>query len=113
MVNIVQLSAIILVGVSVGVADALLKKIILQGNFSSAFKNPLMLLVFLLYFAQIVFFLYIFSHHWKLGLVGNLQMIFYSLTVVLAGFFFFSEGITFVQAIGIGFALIGILLLNI
>lgn len=88
MLNFTQLSAIILAGISVGVADALIKKIALTGSFWSVFKNPLLAFVLILYFAQIIFFIYVFRRHWGLGITVNIQIVFYSLTVVLCGLFF-------------------------
>ena len=49
---------------------------------------------------------------WNLGVVGNLQMVFYSMTVVLIGFFAFGEVLTTLQLIGIGLALTGVVLMN-
>ncbi len=71
-----------------------------------------MIVISLLYIAQIVFFVYVFRHEWSLGIVGNLQMVFYSLTVVLSGLIFFGESISLLQGIGVGLALIGVLLIN-
>ena len=71
-----------------------------------------MIAVLLLYVAQILFFLYIFINGWKLGIVGNLQMVFYSITVVTIGLLIFGETISWVQGIGIIFALIGVILMN-
>ena len=71
-----------------------------------------MVIILLLYFAQIIFFAYVFAYQWKLGIVGVIQMVFYSITVVLAGLLIFGETLSFVQGIGIGLALIGIVLMN-
>lgn len=111
--NIIQVFAIILAGISVGVADALIKKVSLTGNFWSSFLNPLMALILFLYLAQIALFIYTFRHNWNLGIVGNLQMVFYSLTVVIGGILFFGENISLIQSIGIGLALIGVILMNV
>jgi drug/metabolite transporter (DMT)-like permease len=110
--NIVQLSIIILAGIFVGIADVLIKKIALVGNFWSALKNPLMLIILLLYIVQIIFLIYIFRHHWNLGIVGNLEVVFYSFTMVLLGLLFFGETLSLIQGIGIGLALIGVILIN-
>lgn len=112
MVNIRQLSAIILVGVSVGIADVLIKKAASTGSFWAVFKNPLIITILLLYAAQLAFFVYVFRHQWKLGIAGNLQMVFYSLTVILSGLIVFGEKISLAQGIGIGLALIGVILMN-
>ena len=110
--NAVQLSVIILAGIFVGIADALIKKSALTGNFWNAFKNPLMLIILLLYIAQIILLVYIFKHQWNLGIVGNLEVVFYSLTVILSGLLFFGETISLTQGVGISLALIGVILMN-
>lgn len=110
---LIQLSAVIFAGVSVAVADMLIKKISLGGKFIDALKSPWILIILLLYLAQIVFFIFVFTKQWNLAIAGNLQMIFYSLTVVLLGLIIFGETISPVQYLGIALAIIGILLLNI
>ena len=112
MVNIIQLSTVILAGISVGVADALIKRIAISDSFWLAIKNPWMIAIFGLYTAQIVLFIYVFVHKWDLGIVGNTQMAFYSLTVVLSGILFFGETISLVQALGILLTLLGVILMN-
>ncbi len=112
MVNTIQLLAIVLAGVSVGVADVLIKKVALTGSFWSIFKNPLMIVILLLYVAQIAFFVHVFRYQWKLGIVGNIQMVFYSLTMILLGLIIFGEKISLAQGAGIGLALIGVILMN-
>lgn len=107
-----QLLIIIVAGISVGVADALIKKTALSGNFISAIKNPLFIVILLLYFVQIALLIYIFTHKWNLGIVGNLQVVFYSITIILAGLLFFKETISWIQGIGIAMALIGVILMN-
>lgn len=112
MVSYIQVSAIIMAGIAVGVADALIKKSTLSG-FWSAFHSPYMLAVLALYIAQVVFFIYVFVNGWELGIVGNLQMVFYSITVVTIGLIVFGEKISTIQWLGIGLALIGVVLMNI
>ena len=112
MVNPFHVAAIILAGIAVAIADALIKKISISGNFLLAFKNPWMITIILLYLAQIIFFVYVFMNKWNLGFVGVLQMVFYSITIVLIGLLYFGENITLIQSIGIAFALVGIILIN-
>lgn len=112
MTNSLHLLAIIFAGISVGVADALIKKVSSSENIWMALKNPWMAIILLLYLAQIVFFIYVFTHGWKLGIAGNAQMIFYSLIIVLTGFFFFGESFSLTQGIGICLALVAIFLMN-
>jgi drug/metabolite transporter (DMT)-like permease len=107
-----QLLAVIIAGVAVGIADALIKKTSLSENFWMAFKNPWMVAIILLYVVQIGFFIYVFVHHWKLGIVGNLQMLFYSLTAVLIGYLIFKESLSVTQIIGIGLAIVAVFLIN-
>ncbi len=108
----IQLLAIIFAGASVASADALIKKVAISGNFWQAVRSPIMLLVFILYLFQIFFLFYLFSHNWKLGIVGNLQMVFYSLIVVLIGFVVFSESLSAFQLAGIGLALVAIIFMG-
>ena len=112
MANFLYVMAIVLAGIAVGVADALIKKTAASGNFWLSFKNPLMIVIILLYLAQIIFFVYVFAHNWQLGVVGILQMIFYSITVVVVGFLIFGETLTTIQTIGIIFGVIGAILIN-
>ncbi len=112
MVNYLQLTLIILAGVAVGVADALIKKSGVSGGLWLAIQNPWMIAVLLLYMLQILFFIYIFINGWKLGIVGNLQMVFYSITVVTLGLLIFGEKISWVKGLGIVLALIGVILMN-
>lgn len=111
--NIIQVFSIILAGISVGVADTLIKKVSLTGNFWSVFLNPLMALIVFLYLCQIALFIHIFKYNWHLGIVGNLEVVFYSLTLIIIGIIFFGENISLIQGIGIGLALIGVILMNI
>ena len=113
MVNYFHLGAIILAAIAVAIADALIKKVSLSGGgFLLALKNPLMIAIIALYLLQIAFFLYVFMNNWNLGVVGNLQMVFFSLSVILLGFFAFGEVLSNVQFIGVGLALIGVILMN-
>lgn len=113
MVGFLQVFTIILAGISVAVADVLIKKAAITGGFWFVMKSPWMISILLLYFAQIVFFAYVFTHKWNLGIVGNLQMAFYSITVVLSGTLLFGENISPIQGIGIFLTLIGVILMNI
>ncbi len=108
----IQFIAVILAGISVAVADMLIKKVSLGGKFIEALKSPWFLIILVLYLAQIVFFIFVFTKQWNLAIVGNLQMIFYSLTVVILGLLIFGESISLIQYIGIALAIIGIFLIN-
>ena|SRR5665647_2291710 len=112
MLNITHLFALIFAGISVGVADALIKKVAAADNFSSVLKNPWLLLVLFLYLIQIFLFIYIFRHNWNLGIAINIQIVFYSITVVLLGLIFFGESLSLIQGLGIVLALIGVVLMS-
>jgi len=112
MVNSIQLFAIVLAGLTVAIADALIKKSSLEGNFWLALKNPWMLLVIVLYVSQILLFIFVFTHQWQLGIVGNIQMVLYAVTTVLIGFLFFGEKLSLLQIAGIVLGLIGVVLMN-
>lgn len=107
-----QLLAIILAGIAVGIADVFIKKAAVSGSFVSALKSPLMIAVLFLYLIQIIFFLYVFIHGWKLGILGNIQMLFYSITVVLSGFLIFGETLSLIQMAGVILALVAVILMN-
>ena len=113
MVNFIQLSAIILAGLAVAIADAFIKKTSIGGSFISALKSPLMILILLLYIAQIMLFVYVFTNNWQLGIVGSIQMIIYSIGVVLVGFLYFGESLSTIHIIGILLGLAGVILMNV
>jgi hypothetical protein len=108
----IQLLGIIIGGISVGLADALIKKAAASGNIFSAFWNPFMLGGIFLYVLQILFITYAFIKKWELGVTGILEVVFYSITVVLAGILFFNEGMAPIKGVGIVLAVIGIVLMN-
>lgn len=112
MLNITQIFALIFAGISVGVADALIKKVAIADSFSSVFKNPWLLLILFFYLIQIFLFIYIFRQNWNLGIAVNVQIVFYSITVVLLGLIFFGESFSLIQGLGIFLALIGVVLMS-
>ncbi|VVB73958.1 Uncharacterised protein [uncultured archaeon] len=112
MADLVQVMAIVLAGISVGVADALIKKTAKAGGIIPAFSDPWMAAVVLLYLLQIAFFVYVFINDWKLGIVGLMQMVFYAITVLLIGAFYFGEALSPVQIAGIVVALAGVVMMN-
>lgn len=113
MEKLFQVFLVICAGLSVGIADALIKRVSFDtDSFWSAMRNPLMIPIALLYFAQIVLFTYVFIKRWELGIVGILQMAVYSIIVIGSGILLFQEKLTLVQSIGIGLAIIGAILMN-
>ncbi|HEV8666972.1 MAG TPA: hypothetical protein VN665_03985 [Candidatus Paceibacterota bacterium] len=94
------------------VADALIKKVSIQGNFSAAFLDPWMLLAYGLYFIQILFAIAIFINKGELAVYTNLFIVFYSLFGVLIGVLFFKETLSHFQLTGVFFAIVAAILLN-
>ena len=112
MTYLLHLSIIFLSVISIAASDILIKKIAIRQNFLISLKNPWLLVVFLFYLIQIILLIYIFSRNWNLSIVGNLQIIFYSILLLLAGYLIFGETISLLQTIGIAIALIGVILIN-
>lgn len=94
------------------VADSIIKKESLSHGILGSIKTPLMFLAYFLYFVQIVIAILIFRKGGELAIYTNLYIIFYSIMGILAGVLVFSEHISIIQYIGIVFALIGAVLLN-
>ncbi len=113
MSNILQIGLMTISALLIIVADSLIKKESLVHGIMGSLKTPLMILAYLLYFIQIVIAVYIFKKGGELAIYTNLYIIFYSIMGILAGFLVFSEHISTIQFIGIAFALIGAVLLNI
>jgi multidrug transporter EmrE-like cation transporter len=111
--KLLEMGLIIGAVTSVGVADVLIKKIFLpRTTFFTDIKNPLMLAVIILYLVQIVIFAYIFDRKAELGIVGIIQTALYAIIVIGSGLLFFNEDISLVQGIGIGVAILGVVLMN-
>jgi multidrug transporter EmrE-like cation transporter len=68
--------------------------------------------IVLLYVLQIVLFAYVFVKGWKLGIVGVMQMVAYSIFVILTGLFIFKETFSIHQYMGIILAISGVVLIN-
>lgn len=112
MANIVQAVLVILAGASVAMADIMIKKAATGSSFLNALKNPLMIGAALLYISQIVFLTYVFVKAWKLGIVGAMQIVVYSVFLVSTGFFIFKENFSVHQYIGLVLAISGVILIN-
>jgi drug/metabolite transporter (DMT)-like permease len=112
MANIIQAIIVILAGISVAIADTLIKKVAINNSFYDTLKNPLMIGIVLLYVLQIVLFAYVFVKGWKLGIVGVMQMVAYSIFVILTGLFIFKETFSIHQYMGIILAISGVVLIN-
>ena len=107
-----QLTAIVLAGVAIAVADVLIKKAAIAGNFWLALKNPLMIWALMLYAIQVFFIAYVFIHNWKLGIAGNVQIVFYSIAIVLMGLLIFGETLSWIKITGIVLALFSVFLMS-
>ena len=103
---------IILAVMAVAIADVFIKRAAQTSSYAQALLSPWMLGALGLYLFQIAFFLYVFVSGGKLITVGNLQTIFYALTILVAGLLWFKESLTWVQGVGIAFALVGVFLIN-
>ena len=103
---------LVLAVVAVALADVMLKKAAITGNFSRALVSPWMVAALLLYLFQVVFFTYAFTIGWPLSIVGSLQTILYALIVIGAGVLFFKESLSVAQGAGILVAFAGIYLMS-
>jgi multidrug transporter EmrE-like cation transporter len=113
MVNLNQAIIVLLAGIAVAIADGMIKKTAIGVSFADALKNPLMIGVVFLYLVQIAFFTYVFVNGWQLGVVGVLQMVAYSVFIILTGVFVFKESFTVTQYFGFVLAVSGVILINI
>jgi multidrug transporter EmrE-like cation transporter len=94
------------------VADALLKRLTAAAGFGGILRSPWMIAVVGLYLGQIVFFAYVFTQQWDLGLVGTTQVAFYAVTVVLTGLLLFGETLSLMRVVGIMVTITGVFLMN-
>jgi len=98
---------------AVAVADVLIKKIFSpRTGFLTDIKNPLIFAVVGLYALQILAFSLVFDKKAELGTVGIIQTALYALIVVGSGILFFQEGMSAIKGIGMGLAVLGVILLN-
>jgi multidrug transporter EmrE-like cation transporter len=98
---------------TVAIADVLIKKIFApRTGFWIDAKNPLTIIVVLLYLVQIGIFAYLFDKKAALGIVGAVQIALYALIVIGSGVLFFQEHLTAMQSVGIALAVIGVVLMN-
>ena len=93
-------------------ADAFIKKVSLQGSFTTAFLDPWMLLAYALYFLQIILAIIVFTHKGELAIYANLYVVFYSLLGVIVGVLVFKESLSALQIVGGILAIIAAILLN-
>ncbi|MFA5954344.1 MAG: hypothetical protein WC817_02290 [Patescibacteria group bacterium] len=93
------------------IADSILKRVS-SGTILLTLRDPLMMLVYLLYFIQLVLGIYIFIYKGELAIYANYYIIFYSILSVIFGIIFFKEHLSFIQIAGIIMALLGAVLIH-
>lgn len=110
-----SISYIILIGsvLAIALADVVLKHASLQSHaMKQLVMNPWFMLAIGLYCLQVIGFGYLFISGAKLSSIGIVQTVLYALVVITSGVFVFSESMSVVQGIGIGLAIIGVILMN-
>jgi len=103
---------IFLSALTVVIGDSIIKHISTGSTVLASLKNPWMLLVYLLYFTQILFAIYIFIKGGELAVYANFYIIYYSILSVIFGVMFFKEGLSPTQITGIILAIVGSILIN-
>ena len=113
MSKILEISLIVLAALAVGLADIIIKKETFSvDSLSAALKNPLTILIILLYCVQIVIFSFLFVRKAELGIVGIMQTALYAVIVVASGILFFHEKITLIHMVGVALAILGVVFVN-
>jgi len=93
-------------------ADALIKRASVQGNFASAFFDPWMIAVYVLYFVQILLAVLVFINKGELAIYANLYVVFYCLFGLIVGVLLFKENLSGFQMAGVVLAIVAAVLLN-
>lgn len=113
MERLLQIGVIMAAGLSVAVADVLIKRVgIVSTRLVDAIRHPLLLAALVLYAIQIFLFAYVFVRRWELGVVALLQMAFYAAACVLVGWLVFGEHVTAIQGVGMVLTFAGAMLMN-
>jgi drug/metabolite transporter (DMT)-like permease len=97
---------------AVAVGDVCLKRAALPGSLSQALRSPWLFAAIALYLTQVLLFVVVFANGWKLSVVGVVQIALYAAVTLSAGVLLFGEVLSLKQALGAGFALIGVVLLS-
>lgn len=108
-----QASLILLAVVSVAVGDIFIKKAATGSSFIAALVSKWVFVGVLLYILQIVLFAWMFVKGWELSIVGIMQIVFYTLIVLVAGHLLFKEQLNAMQIFGIALAIVGIVIANV
>jgi drug/metabolite transporter (DMT)-like permease len=93
------------------IIDVLTKKASDSGSVVKTVFHPLMVPIYILCVAQIVFGSCAFVWKWDLAVYSNLYVIFFAVMSVLFGYLFFSETLTMKQWLGIAMGMFGAFLL--
>ena len=113
MTKFLEIGLIILAALAVGLADVITKENAFKvDSLVAAIKNPLTIVVILLYCAQILIFSFLFVKKAELGIVGIMQTALYAVIVIASGILFFHEKITLLHMIGVGLAILGVVFIN-
>ncbi len=109
--NLAGTALIFLSALTVIVGDSIIKKVS-SGTIMDALRDPWMLVVYALYFVQILFAIYIFVYKGELTIYTTLYVVFYSILGVLSGILIFKESLSAVKGAGIILAVIGAVLMS-
>jgi len=111
--KLLETGLVIMAVVAVAAADVLIKKIFApRSGFWTDIQNPWMFGVIALYIIQIIIFAFVFNRKAELGIVGIIQTALYAVIVVGSGILFFNENVSIAQGIGMGLAILGVILLH-
>jgi drug/metabolite transporter (DMT)-like permease len=100
-------------GLSVALADVLIKRAVIgRPRVADALMHPLTALALVLYTVQVVLFAYVFVRKWQLGIVALMQMAVYATACIFIARTWFGEQITPRQALGMLLASCGAILMT-
>jgi hypothetical protein len=110
--KLLYMSLLIIAVMAVAVADVFLKRAALQGSMVHALRSPWTLAAVALYLLQVVLFVVVFVHGWKLSVIGVMQTALYAVVTLGAGVLLFNEAISEIQMLGLVFTIVGVVLLS-
>ena len=112
MSKIVAVIILFIAAVLIAFADAFIKKAAVSGTFIASLKSPWLYWSVLFYLAQILLVVYLFLYQWKLGILANVFVVFYSILTVVLGYLMFAEKLAPIQVIGIILGISGVFLMT-
>lgn len=110
--KLVYVALLIIAVIAVAVADVCLKRATLPGSLAHALRSPWTLAAVVLYLMQVVLFVVVFVKGWKLSVVSLMQTTLYAVVTLGAGVLLFGEVLSSKQALGLVFAIVGVVLLS-